>query len=619
MTKIRVTLRELFPLLPASARRFVRFYGAASAVLALLDTVALGALMLVLSRVLGAGSTIALPLVGTVPVSAAVYVLLAAAGLMVLKAFLNIALQWWSTRRFADFEQDIGAQLFGAYIRAPWTERLKRTSPEVVRMVDVGIANTINGVIVPYAQMPTNVLTFVGALVMVVAMQPTTALITLVYLGGIAVIMYVWISRRSFTAGQVNRVAGARMVSVVTEMITALKEITLRDKAEEVGRTVFAYQHEAAVSRSSIRFLGSVPRFVIDVALIGGVILVGGISYLSGGMSSAMAAVAVFGIGGYRMVPAITAIQALTNQMNSALPHAEAVVRDIRDAERYLAEAETIGTRELGEDPQLLSIQDVAFTYPGAPEPAIHDIDLAIPIGSTLGVVGASGAGKSTLIDVLLGLLVPSQGTIRLDGQDLEDILASWRKRVGYVPQDVTIFDGTIAQNVALTWTEDIDEDKVLEALAQAQLLTTVQARPGGIHERVGERGIALSGGQRQRLGIARALYVDPLVLVLDEATSALDTTTEAAVAAAMQELRGKVTVISVAHRLSTIRGYDQVCFMKDGTIAALGRFDEVVRAERDFAQQAILAGLVDPAVLSDMIAEVASEARDDEPLASQG
>lgn len=607
MTSIRKTLRELLPLLPVTAQRFIRFYGVASALLALLDTVALAALMLVLSRVMGGTYTVTLPLVHwTLP---AVTVLLTAAGLMILKAFLNIALQWWSTRRFAEFEQEIGAQLFGAYIRAPWTERLKRTSPEVVRMVDVGIANTINGVIVPWAQLPTNILTFVGTLVVVVGLQPTTALATLIYLGAIAVLMYVWISRRSLQAGRVNRVAGSRMVAVVTEMITALKEITLRDKADEVGRTVFEYQRQAAVSRSNIRFLGSVPRFVIDVALIGGVILIGAIAYLGGGMSAALAAVAVFGIGGYRLVPAITSIQALSNQMNSALPHAEAVVRDIRDAERYLADAETIGREELAADPRLIDIHDVSFTYPGAVEPAIRHIDLQIPIGSTLGVVGSSGAGKSTLIDVLLGLLVPSAGTIRLDDQNLEDVLAAWRSRVGYVPQDVTIFDGTIAQNVALTWSEDVDEERVLKALEAAQLLPTVQARPGGIHERVGERGIALSGGQRQRLGIARALYVDPLVLVLDEATSALDTATEAAVADAMAALRGQVTVISVAHRLSTIRGYDQVAFMREGTIAALGTFDDVVRSQRDFAQQAVLAGLVDPAVLAEMIDEASAEA----------
>jgi ABC-type bacteriocin/lantibiotic exporter with double-glycine peptidase domain len=164
------------------------------------------------------------------------------------------------------------------------------------------------------------------------------------------------------------------------------------------------------------------------------------------------------------------------------------------------------------------------------------------------------------------------------------------------VPQEVAIFDGTVAQNVALTWGSDIDEDRVRTALQRAQLLETIESRKDGINGRVGERGLALSGGQRQRLGIARALYMDPLVLVLDEATSALDTATEAAVAQAISELHGEITVISVAHRLSTIRNNDQVCFMKEGTILTQGTFDEVVRANPDFAQQAALAGLHSPA-----------------------
>lgn len=601
--KVRAVMRELMPLLPARARRFVSVFGAASAILALLDTIALAGLTAVLSQLMSGRPSFRVPVVGiTVTQRAGVYVLLGAAALMIVKAVLNILLQRWATRRFAQFEQEIGHRLFGAYIRAPWTERLSRSSAEVVRMVDVGIANTITGVIVPYSQLPTNVLTFAGSLVILLTLQPVTALITLVYLVAIAAVMYLWISRRSFESGRDNRLAGTRMVAVVTEMITALKEITLRDKAQEVARTVFEYQRQAAETRSMIRFLGAVPRFIIDIALIGGVLIIGTVAYLQGGMTHALTAVAVFGIGGYRMVPAITSLQAMTNQMNASLTHAEAVVRDIRDAERYLADAEHIGREPIHGHPRRLTLTDVSFTYPGATGPAIRDIDLEIPIGSTFGVVGSSGAGKSTLIDLLLGLLVPSDGEIDLDGQNLEDVLAAWRQRVGYVPQDVTIFDGTIAQNVALTWSDDIDEERVVESLAKAQLLSTVEGRAGGIHERVGERGIALSGGQRQRLGIARALYVEPLVLVLDEATSALDTATEAAVADALRDLRGEVTVISVAHRLSTIRHYDQVCFMQDGRIAALGAFDDVVAQAPDFAQQAVLAGLVDPSVIAGMV-----------------
>lgn len=594
MGKVRSVLRELIPMLPAEARRFIRFFSLANAALAVLDTISLLIMTLVLTGIMSGGS-FRIPLIGALPETWAIPLLVGAAMLMVVKAVLNILLQRRATRRFAEFEQIIGSQLFEAYIRAPWTERLSRTSAQVVRMVDVGMANTISGVIIPSTQTPTNLITFLGALAVLIFAAPLTALVTFVYLGLVALAMYLVVSRRSYQAGYENRLAGVGMVSIVSEMISALKEITLRDKAGEVAKTVYGYQRAAARTRADIRFFQSVPRFIVDIALIGGVLVVGGVSLLvsGGSMDAALTAVAIFGLGGFKMIPAITAMQSNTNQMNAALTHAEAVVRDINDAKSFVQQAESIGRAPLQEHPALLEVRDVAFTYPGAAAPALQGVDLRIPIGSTMGIVGSSGAGKSTLIDLLLGLLVPSHGEILLDGTDLREVLATWRARVGYVPQDVTIFDGTFAQNVALTWSDDADEDRVRAALERAQLLDAVLARPGGIHEKVGERGIALSGGQRQRLGIARALYADPLVLVLDEATSALDSSTEAAVSKALAELAGDVTVISVAHRLSTVRGADQICFMKDGTVEVVGTFDEVVAQSPDFALQAGLAGLL--------------------------
>jgi ABC-type bacteriocin/lantibiotic exporter with double-glycine peptidase domain len=206
--------------------------------------------------------------------------------------------------------------------------------------------------------------------------------------------------------------------------------------------------------------------------------------------------------------------------------------------------------------------------------------------------VGPSGAGKSTFIDLLLGLSSPSQGEILLDKTPLEKLISQWRKRVGYVPQRVSLFNGTISQNVALTWGENIDYTKVKSSLLNAQLDEFITAK-NGMYEMVGERGDLLSGGQQQRLGIARALYSDPLVLVLDEATSSLDTDTENRVVTSLRELHGKITFITVAHRLSTIREYDQVCYLDKGLIIGVGTFDEVVNQVPDFALQARLAGLL--------------------------
>ncbi len=591
MKQLFRTVRDLLPLLPNSARRFIITFGLMLSALSLLDAAALGIFALVMTQILQGGN-LQLPVVGTVSQSASLWVLVASASLMIIKSLISIALQWISTRKFAQFELEIGSHLFDSYIRSPWTERMKRSTAELVRLIDVGIANTISGVLIPAVTIPSQILTFISVLLILLIAEPFTALITLLYLGLIALGMYFLLSRKALQAGRVNRDAAMRMSSLVSEMISALKEITLRDKAREVGDVVLHSRARAAHARSNIRFLSAVPRFVIDMALIGGFLLVGGVSFLLGGLESALASVAVFGLAGFKMVPSITSVQSQLTQAQSTLPYTSVVMDDIRQAKTYRDGFESIGQQKMGSRPRVLSLKGVSFTYPGASECALSSIDLDIPLGSSVGIVGQSGAGKSTLIDILLGLLVPSGGSMQIDETDLREVLADWRSRVGYVPQDVAIFDGSIAQNVALTWSSDFDEDRVRAALKRAQLLDTVEARAGGIHGRVGERGLALSGGQRQRLGIARALYVDPLVLVLDEATSALDTATEAAVAAAIRELHGEITVISVAHRLSTVRNSDQICFMKAGSIVTRGTFEQVVLENEEFAQQAALAGL---------------------------
>tara|TARA_R100000365_G_C2748490_1_gene80170 strand:- start:8062 stop:9783 length:1722 start_codon:yes stop_codon:yes gene_type:complete len=571
--------------------RFLSLSVLANSFTALLDLVAIALLAVSLNAVIS-GSDLALPLIGTVTAGAYPWILGVICGLIILKSLLNVVIQWWTTRKFATYEMEIGDRLFDTYIRAPWVDRLKRTTAELVRLADVGIANTISGFLLPVSTLPPLVVTFVSLLAVLFVAQPLTAIMAVAYLGLIALLLYFWIARKAIQAGRVNRDYSLRTATLMTEMVGSLKEITLRDKARAVGDVVHANRIHSTRARANLQFLGVVPRFVIDAALIGGFLLVGGVTVVTSGPEEALAAVALFGVAGFRIVPALTGFQSIFAQALAAAPHAQAVVADIEMAQTYIAKTETIGRSPLPPAPRRLELSDVSFTYPGSETPALHDIELVVPMGSSLALVGASGSGKSTLVDVILGLLTPERGDIKIDDTPLVDVLADWRSRVGYVPQEVTLFDGSVAQNVALTWDDDLDEQRVRQALRRAQLLDTIEARAGGIEGRIGERGISLSGGQRQRLGLARALYTEPLVLVLDEATSALDTKTESDVSAALAELQGEVTLVSVAHRLSTIRHSDQVCFMRDGGIVASGSFDHLVETVPDFAAQAALAGL---------------------------
>ena len=591
MIQLFRTLRRLLPFLPPSARKFLGIFAVVTSVLALVDVVALMLLALTLAASV-TRTDIVLPVLGTVQADQVLWLILVLAVIVVAKSAANVWLQWIATRRFASYELAVGQELFGAYIRSSWTDRISRNSAQIVQMSDTGIASVIAGFLLPATTLPGLVVTSVGVVTVIVVAQPVTALVTIVYLGGIAVLQYLVLSGKTRQAARVARNSSLRVATLISGMVASLKEITLRGKADEVSEVIRVNRQRTAQARANAGLLSAVPRFIFDAAIIGGFVIVGGAAFLVGGIDQAISAVALFGIAGFRLVPSLTGFQSVITRTITSTPYVDAVIADVEASKKFLADREQLGKEPLPGAPRLLQLSGVGFTFPGSDVAAVRDVGVRIPIGTTVGIAGASGAGKSTLVDLLLGLLTPTEGSITIDDKPLEDVLEAWRSHVGYVPQEVTLFDGTIAQNIALTWGDDVDLVRVEDAARRAQLWSVIEQRADGLQARVGERGLTLSGGQRQRLGIARALYCDPLVLVLDEATSALDTKTEADVSAAIRDLRGDVTVIAVAHRLSTIMESDQILFMQDGTVAAQGTFAEVVAANPAFAAQAKLAGL---------------------------
>jgi ATP-binding cassette subfamily C protein len=233
---------------------------------------------------------------------------------------------------------------------------------------------------------------------------------------------------------------------------------------------------------------------------------------------------------------------------------------------------------------QSLQLEAVSLTYPGEETPAIDNVSLDISPGGSLGVVGPSGAGKTTLIDILLGLLAPTKGRVLVNGRDLSGMRQAWSRRLGYVPQSIYIFDDTLRRNIAFGYADnEIDEDAVLTAIEQAQLEDFVDGLSEGMDTVLGEHGARLSGGQQQRIGIARALYHDPEVLVLDEATSSLDTETEQEITAAIDNLRGIKTLVIIAHRLSTVRQCDRLIYLENGKLADSGTFEELASGNDAF------------------------------------
>lgn len=592
MRQLWSALRDLLPLLPGRARQFLLIYVVCTAILALFDVAAMSLIALIITPV-AAGRAIDLPLVGTLPLESAPWLLIVACGLIIVKSVLAVWMHWIATRQFAIYEFEIGARMFRAYLGASWEERSKRSTVEFTRIADTGISVAISGLVLSLLTIPGNVLTIVLTLIVLVVAQPVSAVLALVYMGLVAALINQAVTKRTLRAAQDNLDFSFRVARLMTEMVEALKELTLRGRLGEI-QTVIGRQRQVAVrARANQSFLSVIPRYSYEAALIGGFLLVGGVGYMLGGMSEAVVAVALFAAAGLRLIPALTGIQASVISATASVPWVRDVVDDLRGAELNATDALS-GTdvSELPKHPTKLDLQGIRFQYPAATGLVLGGLDLEIPLGSSVGIVGPSGSGKSTLIDLLLGLRTPSGGSIRIDGTPLAEVIHAWRARIGYVPQRVTLFDGTIGQNVALTWDDDYDREKVLAVLEKAQLGSLVASRANGIDERIGERGVSLSGGQQQRLGIARALYSDPLVLVLDEATSSLDSKTEDDVVRAIDALHGEVTLIAVAHRISTIMDYDQICYLDHGRILGKGTLTELAAAVPQFGLQVQLAGL---------------------------
>lgn len=590
MKQVLSLYREVVRVLAGGGRRFLWVYSWLLASLSVLDGAALALLAIVIGPV-SAGQPVRLPFIGEIDSFGTLWAIAAICALMIARSLLAIVVVWWATRRTARYEIDLGDRLLTAFLMAPWRRRLSKNSSDIMQLSNSGVDVTMNGFILPGATILSEIVGLIVVIGTLAVVQPLLALVTMAYLGLLGLILAVWLTRRSHAVGAINIENSIRTSRLVLEVVGALKEVALRGKEREVADVVRESRARSAQARATMYFLGTVPRFILEAGLIGGFVVIGGAGFVLGGVEQAISAVALFGLAGFRVAPSVTRLQSVLSQMSSVSQYPRRVLSELKDAEAGVEETRNRPHRELAAAPRTLTLRDVGFSYDAAGS-ALRGISLEIPFGSSVAFVGASGSGKSTMVDIILGLLEPTAGEIEIDDIPLHEVRDSWRRRVGYVPQEVAVFDATIGQNVALTWGMEYDRERAQRALEQAQLWELVAAKSGGLDAPVGERGMSLSGGQRQRLGIARALYAEPLVLVLDEATSALDTHTESQVTSAIEALGDGITRVVVAHRLATIMTSDRIFFLRDGELAGSGTFEELVSRYPDFARQAELAGL---------------------------
>lgn len=403
-----------------------------------------------------------------------------------------------------------------------------------------------------------------------VVVSPLTALFALLYFVGVALAIQLYLSRALRRAGRGVSEGTIESIGALTDSIETYRELSVMGKQGYFVGLFAAARSKLAQSNAAIAFMSGMPRYIIETSLIVGVVALVGAQFLTNNLVEGAVTVGIFLAGGMRITASLLPLQNSFAQIRSLVEQSSIAQSLLAERTAGTATSEPVLRKFEGNAGVPISLNGVTYTYPGADSPAVADVSLQVAAGSFAAIIGPSGAGKTTLVDILLGLLPPDDGGVSLDVGSPMALRLSSPGAISYVPQRPGLVSGSIADNVAFGVPEsEIDRDRVLEALHAAHLSEFVSTLPGGIDASVGKQVSSLSGGQIQRIGLARALYTKPKLLIMDEATSALDAGSEAYISAELRRLHGSVTVVVVAHRLSTVQHADIVYVMEGGRITA--------------------------------------------------
>ncbi len=495
-------------------------------------------------------------------------------GVYAVKSLFLGFLVWRQSRFSHDLQASLAFRLFAGYLRQPYSFHLQRNSAQLIR----NIINSVNGITNVVQQcliLVTEVLVLVGIAALLLWIEPQGAITV-----GLVLALAAWLFHQ-FTRKQMERWGKASQfheglkIQHLQQGLGGAKDVKLLGREHDFLAQFKIHNHLSAYVAGARSTLQALPRLFLELLAVTGLATLVLIILSQGQPADAiLPTVGVFAAAAFRLMPSVNRVMASLQTLRFSKTVVNTIFDELQMIDRLSPSARGIIAPLKGE----LRLNSLYFRYQGADRVSLDNVSLSIPCGTSVGFIGGSGAGKSTLVDVVLGLLPPDQGAVCADGIDIQEDLRGWQNQIGYVPQTIYLTDDTLRRNIAFGLSnEQIDDGAVMRAVQSAQLSDYVNGLEHGLNTLVGERGVRLSGGQRQRVGIARALYHEPTFLVLDEATSALDEDTERAVMEAIDDLHGKLTILMVAHRITTLKNCTQIVELGDGRIKRTGTYPEIV------------------------------------------